>query len=173
MLSLETQEAQKLVGLSRSDPKGFWRKTKGKRNNVVGDCDFEDYFRKLYDLNPTLGLDADKQISDWEIGVETQSDGYLDSEISKEELNSAIKNLKSHKATGCDDVLNEFICNGGDRLKHVFLKLFNAVFNTGCFPKSWAEGEIVPVFKKADRENPENYRGITLISCIGKLFTSI
>ena len=32
---------------------------------------------------------------------------------------------------------------------------------------------IIPVFKKGDRSNPSDYRGISLISCLCKLFTSI
>ena len=37
-------------------------------------------------------------------------------------------------------------------------------------PKQWREGLIVILFKKGDREDPGNYRGITLLSVVGKLF---
>ena len=48
------------------------------------------------------------------------------------------------------------------------------MLTSGVFPKEWAVGEIVPILKKkSDINNPDNYRGITLISCMGKLFTSI
>ena len=43
----------------------------------------------------------------------------------------------------------------------------------GYFPKAWSVGLIIPVFKKGDQNLAENYRGITLLSCVGKLFTSI
>ena len=46
--------------------------------------------------------------------------------------------------------------------------------NSGIFPESWAKGLIVPVYKnKGDRSDPNNYRGITLISCVCKMFTSL
>ena len=35
------------------------------------------------------------------------------------------------------------------------------------------DGIIVPLFKKGDVNNVRNYRGITLVSCLSKLFTSI
>ena len=38
---------------------------------------------------------------------------------------------------------------------------------------SWGEGLIIPIFKKGNVENVENYRGITLLSVVGKLFTII
>ena len=45
--------------------------------------------------------------------------------------------------------------------------------HTGFFPTSWSSAVIVPVFKKGDTSDPNNYRGISLISCICKLFTSV
>ena len=47
------------------------------------------------------------------------------------------------------------------------------MFESGFFPEAWAEGCIVPIHKKGDVDEPNNYREITLISCMGKLFTSI
>ena len=43
----------------------------------------------------------------------------------------------------------------------------------GYFPKSWSEGHIIPLHKKGNINCVENYRGITLLSCLGKLFTRL
>ena len=52
--------------------------------------------------------------------------------------------------------------------------MFNIVFKTGLIPKAWSEGIICTIYKnKGDPENPDNYRGITILSCFGKLFTSV
>ena len=51
-------------------------------------------------------------------------------------------------------------------------KLFNKIFNSGHYPENWSTGCIVPIFKKGDKNDPNNYRGITLVSCLAKLFTS-
>ena len=51
---------------------------------------------------------------------------------------------------------------------------FNLILDTGIVPDSWTVGLIVPIFKnKGDINDPDNYRGITLLSCIGKLFTML
>lgn len=45
--------------------------------------------------------------------------------------------------------------------------------SSGFFPNMWAQCIIIPVFKKGDALDPNNYRGISLVSCFCKLFTSI
>ena len=47
------------------------------------------------------------------------------------------------------------------------------IFVSGHFPDLWTEGIIIPLFKKGDSSDVNNYRGITLVSVISKLFTSI
>ena len=53
-------------------------------------------------------------------------------------------------------------------------KLFNLVLDTGLVPECWTLGMIKPIFKnKGSCKDPSNYRPITLISCVGKVFTAI
>jgi hypothetical protein len=54
-----------------------------------------------------------------------------------------------------------------------YQKLFNSVLTTGHFSKIWAKGYIVPIFKSGSRDDPSNYRGITIGSCLCKLFVKI
>ena len=54
------------------------------------------------------------------------------------------------------------------------MKLFIVVFDSGILPDSRSEGIIVPIYRnKGDPASPDNYRGITILSCFGKLFTTI
>ena len=83
-------------------------------------------------------------------------------------------NLKSNKSCGIDKILNEHIKYSYSSMKHVYYKLFNLTLDTGIFPKLWSSGIIHPIYKnKGDPSIPSNYRPITLLSCLGKLFTSI
>ena len=46
--------------------------------------------------------------------------------------------------------------------------------DTGDIPEDWFAGLIIPIYKnKGSKDDANNYRGITLLSCLGKLFTSI
>ena len=70
--------------------------------------------------------------------------------------------------------MNEFLKNSANKLLDILVKLFNLIIDNGIFPSAWTIGVIRPIFKnKGNRENPNNYRGITILSCFGKLFTNI
>ena len=55
----------------------------------------------------------------------------------------------------------------------IILKLFNAILKSGEVLPEWLMGLVVPIYKKGPKIDPSNYRGITLISCLSKLFLSI
>ena len=102
------------------------------------------------------------------------ADIILNSSIMGQEISSAIKGLKSGKAAGFDEVLNEYIKATETMLMPLYIKLFNLIFDTGLLPEAWLEGKICPIYKnKGDKLNPENYRPITVLSCLGKLFTAV
>ena len=52
-------------------------------------------------------------------------------------------------------------------------QLFKVVWHEETVPKQWREGLIVNLFKKGDKEDPGNYRGITLLSVVGKVFCKV
>ena len=79
----------------------------------------------------------------------------------------------ANKSPGIDNILNEVIKIGKDAIKGHLVNLFNQILDTGKYPVLWSFGLIVPIHKKDDRSKVENYRGITLLSALGKLFTSI
>jgi hypothetical protein len=82
--------------------------------------------------------------------------------------------LKNNKAPGSDKLINEFFKNSPPFLVSIYTKLFNVVLDTGIIPKTWTTGIIIPVYKNKEcPTDPDNFRAITLISCLGKLFTSI
>ena len=60
-----------------------------------------------------------------------------------------------------------------DMMISAYVKLFNIILNTGHIPDNWTIGIIKPIFKnKGSKNDTDNYRGITLLSCLGKLFTA-
>ena len=97
----------------------------------------------------------------------------LDATITENELFNATKKLKSKKAVYSDKIRNEMIKFSANILKSGFLKVFNKIFKAGEFPEMWTEGLISPIHKSGNSLDPNNYRGICVSSCMGKLFCSI
>merc|ERR1712074_407268 len=94
----------------------------------------------------------------------TQS--ILNGNFTVDELSNIVKTLKTGKAAGGDGIINEVIIHTFEKLKSVWCCLFNKILNTGELPSDWLNGLIIPIYKnKGERNDPGNYRGITLLSC--------
>jgi hypothetical protein len=89
----------------------------------------------------------------------------LDSNITAEEIRIAIKKLKRNKSCGKDCIVNELFIDCESVL--------NDIFHSGFYPESWSESFITPVYKKGDTNDANKYRSISIVSCFGKMFTSI
>ena len=73
-----------------------------------------------------------------------------------------------------DSIPNEMIKYGRYYFMSSLEKLFSDILDSGTFPTQWDKSVIKSIYKrKGDKRSPANYRGITLTSCLGKLFTSI
>ena len=78
-----------------------------------------------------------------------------------------IKSLKNGKASGHDKIVNEMLKASNDMMLLAYVKLFNIVLDTGHIPDNWTIGIIKPIFKnKGSKNDTDNYRGITLLSCL-------
>ena len=93
--------------------------------------------------------------------------------ITEKEILDNIKELKNKKASSSDKIKNEMIKASSKALLNVYQKLFNLILRSGIFPIDWCEGLITPIFKSGDKKDANNYRGICVSSCLGKLLCSI
>ena len=135
-----------------------------------------DHFRNLHSSINPLSLSSDHNTLEEDISTleETKADfNYLDITILPTEIESITKSLGPRKAPGPDKIRNEMIKAGIQYLKTALCKLFNLILKIGFFPSSWCEGIITPIYKSGNKNDPSNYRGICISSCLGKLFTSV
>ena len=84
-----------------------------------------------------------------------------------------MKGLNVSKATGPDGIGNKVLKDCADSLAIPLTDLFNKSMNDGIFPDSWKISHISPVYKKAFRYLKENYRPVSLLSCISKIMERI
>ena len=168
--------SEELRSHSKHDTKAFWRTIKKysgstKRNPPIPIDTFYEYFKSLNDADDA---DDDNDVDLHQICENPLYDVMLNSEIAETEILDAIKNLKNSKSPGLDKILNEYLKNSPPALIKVLYRIFNLILDTGIIPDDWTIGIIKPMYKnKGDTMDPDNFRAITLISCLGKLFTSI
>ena len=133
------------------------------------------HFRDLLRDNAhKIDSDIQKDIKDELTNYEkSHQEGSLDYEITEKEVIDASHKLKNNKASAYDMIKNEMIKSAVPFMKQTIVKVFNKLLKLGHFPISWTEGIIVPIHKQGNCSDPNNYRGITLNSCLGKLFCHI
>ena len=94
-------------------------------------------------------------------------------EPSIEEVNGVLKTMKNNKAPGDDLITAELLKHGGPELEKKLHELMCLIWRTESMPEEWRLGLIVPVFKKGDKLQCSNYRGITLLNVAYKLLSGI
>ena len=99
----------------------------------------------------------------------TRGHEVVDDDIELEEIRLAISTLKCGKTPGVDEISNEMIRRGGDAMLEALAIVFREVWRSETWPAKWAHGLIKAIYKAGSREDCANYRGVTLLSCVGKL----
>ena len=126
-------------------------------------------------MNHYQNLLCSKGNNSYEHAVESDIQNLtpLDYPFTCREVKLGIKNLKSGKSPGQDLILNEFIKSSSSTLLTISTKLFNKILFSGEIPEAWNLVQITSIYKSGDPCNPSNYRGLSVTSCMGKLFNGL
>ena len=84
----------------------------------------------------------------------------------------AIEKLKSHKSQGIDQISAELINAGCRTVCSELHKLIISIWNKEKLPEEWKESIIVPIYKKSDKRDCSNYRGISLLPTKYKILSN-
>jgi len=116
---------------------------------------------------PLVSETALDGIKEWPIRYE------LDSPKSLDEVISAIRLLKNNKSPGEDSIPAEVLKCGIHILGPLLHNIFLNIWEKKSLPIDFKNTLIVKIFKKGDKSDCGNYRGISLLSTAGKVFTTI
>jgi hypothetical protein len=73
------------------------------------------------------------------------------------EVEIAIGKLKSYKSPGIDNIPAELIKAGGETLYSEINRLLCCIWNKEELPQQWKETIIIPIYKKGDKTDCNNY----------------
>ena len=166
--------ANKFRNMKSKNPKDYWKiinESRGDKDKEINTINTNTFFEHLKKLS--FSEEEDQNDYDYENFANNDDNAFFNSMFTAEEVRNGIHKLKN-KACGLDLILNEFLKHSGDCMISVYVKLFNVILKFGHIPKDWAMSIILPIYKnKGPVTNPDNYRGITTLSCFCKLFNSI
>ena len=93
--------------------------------------------------------------------------------LSINSVQSALEKLNVRKASGYDSISPRMLRLASSGIADSLTKLFNECIRKGEWPAAWKKGEWNPVHKKDDRLDERNYRPITLLSTVDKVYESM
>ena len=172
-----------LASIQNSDSKTFWKRIKDMTNpkdDTIRNIDpneWTNHFQNLLKTPRARGTNV--HFRDY---VEeclpilervSEKSNILNIEITSDEIKSTVRGLKIGKSTFLDDISNDAIKEGLCFLDDSLTHLYNTVLRCGTFPDLWGESLIIPLHKKGDKMNVNNYRGIMISSSVGKIFLKI
>ena len=171
-----------LDSMENNNPRGYMQLVKSMRegnfdkltpddtSNVIP-RDWHSHFSNLLakQNDPTKTDNLNNFVKDNVDSLQTK----LDDPITVVDLQFALKDLKNNKASSFDRISNEILKTSGKICKDVFLHLFNSIGKSCFYPSPWKKDILHPIHKANEKDDPNNFRGISIASCFGKLYIKI
>ena len=96
----------------------------------------------------------------------------LDNTPSVDDVTKAVNQMNSGKAPGLDGISAELLKSGGPRLIELLHEVYVSAWAEGA-SQDWRDVLFISLFKKGLKDLCDNYRGISLLSIVGKVFARI
>lgn len=165
-----------------SDPKQFWKYVKTKKNSssritsiIVNDdivtegqtiCEvFADHFSSAFSVPLT---NQGNRVSSTHSNSQNISNYHIPENVIKTKIQSL-----PNKGPGPDDLPTNFIKMCSESLSFPLYLLFNKSLDRGHFPNAWKKAFVIPVHKSGHKQLPQNYRPVSKLCILAKLFESI
>ena len=141
-------------------------------NNVTfsDDTDIANAFNDFFStVGNKLGESISSNIHPRRFMYDSNVNTIFLSPITDDEILKGIFSLRNGKSPGIDEITPRILKSISHVIVPILCHIFNLVLTSGIYPDALKVAKVIPVFKKGDRNHPENYRPISLLSCINKL----
>ena len=111
--------------------------------------------------------------SNYDIDIDFNIEESFEIDFNVGKVYDILTNLDSNKAQGPDNIHGLVLKKCASALAKPLSIIFKLVYNTGIIPAEWKLAIVVPIFKKGEKQNIENYRPISLTCISGKVMERI
>ena len=118
-------------------------------------------------------FDQFSEPSSYNIDIDFSEDAKYDIDFCPSKIRNILENIISSKAPGPDGINGVVLKNCSNLLAEPLSIIFKLVYNTGILSSQWKLANVVPVFKKGEKNDVQNYRPISLTCLITKVMERI
>ena len=154
----------------KSGKGGNGNKIKDKQGKLLTDHEtvkerWKEYIEELYKKdNRPMDLGEKEYKED----LEDEGPGIIEEEIVK-----AMEEMENNKAEGIDNIPTEILKSLGEKGRKVLYHICQDIYATGIWPEDFLQTIIIPVEKKLNAVNCEEFRTISLVSHAAKIVLKI
>ena len=144
---------------------------------VVDDKQIADAFNEYFvQIGPKLAAEVGDLTSQPTNGLDSSCPNnyfvprFVFSQISQINVATSLRRLKVSKATGMDSIPAKILKMSADIIAPSLTAIFNLSLNSGIYIDAWKKARVTPIFKSENRPKCENYRPISILPIISKIF---
>jgi len=149
----------------------------GKLNSNKADIadHFNTYYSTLADklvekLPTASNIFGEKETANYYKEKNIKNNSFIFKAVDQLEISRILHNLNESKSPGFDNIPGRFLKDGSDVLSKIITDIFNLSILLNKFPNQCKKAKIRPIFKKGSKVEAVNYRPISLLPLISKIF---
>ena len=108
-----------------------------------------------------------------EIKQHSEGNNFQFHHTTREDVLKILKTLNPKKATGCDQIPAKLLKHASFQIGPVISNIINKALDEGTFPNILKKAEVIPVYKKSDKLNKSNYRPVSILPILAKVFEKV
>ena len=138
-------------------------------NNDIADA-LNTYFTKI---GPDLSSQIPQNSNNFEEFIEPATSTFNFKNISTQEVKKVLNKLNASKSSGPDRIPVSLLKDSSEIIASYLTYIYNCSLLSGILPDDWKKARVSPIYKSGDKQECGNYRPISVLSVVAKIFEKL